>query len=182
MKQIMPACRLNTSRCVHVYVSILSARTVVYNVHVCMQQVTFLHFLIQVGITYCYFFLCSNPIDTGIVCVCTWELCWYQKLSFKAELVSYFTSRSLLVSTSAKLELLMYIHVYYVHYFFLNQKLSSHVSLLLQAVYKQDPEYVVQRIESGRYAINTDVREVYMKALSLVMVIFYMIMYMLCSN
>lgn len=87
-------------------------------------------------------------------------------MSFKAELVSDFITQGLLISTSSKLELLIY--MYCVHYFFLNQKL---VSLLLQAVYERDPEYVVRRIESGRYAINTDVREVYMKALSLVTVI-----------
>jgi ATP-dependent metalloprotease len=38
----------------------------------------------------------------------------------------------------------------------------------LQAVYQKDPKYVVRRFESGRYAVNEQVRSIYQKALLLV--------------
>jgi hypothetical protein len=41
----------------------------------------------------------------------------------------------------------------------------------LQAVYQKDPKYVVRRFESGRYAVNEQVRSIYQKALLLVQVI-----------
>ncbi len=37
----------------------------------------------------------------------------------------------------------------------------------IQAVLHQDPEYVVRRFESGRYAVNTEVREIYLQAVEL---------------
>ena len=36
-----------------------------------------------------------------------------------------------------------------------------------QAVLDIDPQYVVRRFESGRYAVDTDVRRIYMRALQL---------------
>lgn len=32
---------------------------------------------------------------------------------------------------------------------------------------ESDPEYVIRRFESGRYAVNPDVRELYLKAVDL---------------
>ncbi len=40
--------------------------------------------------------------------------------------------------------------------------------LFLQAVYHKDPEYVVRRFESGRYAVNQQVREIYLEAVDMV--------------
>lgn len=40
----------------------------------------------------------------------------------------------------------------------------------LQAVYERDPEYAIRRFESGRYAVNDDVRTVYQKAVAMTMV------------
>ena len=36
-----------------------------------------------------------------------------------------------------------------------------------QSVVESDPQYVIRRFESGRYAINADVRLVYQRALEL---------------
>ena len=32
---------------------------------------------------------------------------------------------------------------------------------------EQDPEYVIRRFESGRYAVNAEVRELYLQAIDL---------------
>ena len=42
------------------------------------------------------------------------------------------------------------------------------ILFVFQAVYREDPEYVIKRINSGRYAVNSDVRDILMKALVLV--------------
>ena len=37
-----------------------------------------------------------------------------------------------------------------------------------QAIVDSDPEYVIRRVESSRYAVNSDVRQMYDRALTLV--------------
>ena len=37
----------------------------------------------------------------------------------------------------------------------------------LQAVLNQDPAYVVRRFESGKYAVNADVRSIYLEVIGL---------------
>ena len=39
---------------------------------------------------------------------------------------------------------------------------------LLQAVVEDDPDYVVRRFESGRYAVDSESRRIYQRALELV--------------
>ena len=39
-----------------------------------------------------------------------------------------------------------------------------------QAVLHQDPEYVIRRFESGRYAVNSECREIYLEAVELAQV------------
>ncbi len=41
------------------------------------------------------------------------------------------------------------------------------MNVYIQAVLHQDPEYVIRRFESGRYAVNTAVREIYLQAVEL---------------
>ena len=40
--------------------------------------------------------------------------------------------------------------------------------IVLQAVVEDDPEYVVRRFESGRYAVDSESRRIYQRALELV--------------
>lgn len=45
---------------------------------------------------------------------------------------------------------------------------------MVQAVVEDDPEYVVRRFESGRYAVDSENRRIYQRALELVEVsVFY---------
>jgi hypothetical protein len=40
--------------------------------------------------------------------------------------------------------------------------------IVLQAVVEDDPDYVVRRFESGRYAVDSESRRIYQRALELV--------------
>ena len=39
---------------------------------------------------------------------------------------------------------------------------------MIQAVVEDDPQYVVRRLESGRYAVDSESRRIYQRALELV--------------
>ena len=39
---------------------------------------------------------------------------------------------------------------------------------MIQAVVEDDPQYVVRRFESGRYAVDSECRRIYQRALELV--------------
>ena len=44
---------------------------------------------------------------------------------------------------------------------------------IIQAVVEDDPDYVVRRFESGRYAVDSECRRIYQRALELVEVHVY---------